>query len=71
MTANKVCVRRQRFVRDGLRERIQLECWAQHWASVQLRLAVGTDIADILEMKENIGDRSAQITTPVLSPDRL
>ncbi|MGS2619873.1 amylo-alpha-1,6-glucosidase [Micromonospora sp. LZ34] len=62
LAANAVCVRRQRFVGNGLHERIQLECWAQDSASVHLRLAVGTDFADILEIKETIRDRSPQIT---------
>jgi len=62
MGANMVCVRRERFVGDGLHERIELQCWASDSASVQLRLAVGTDFADILEIKEMVRDRSAQIT---------
>jgi glycogen debranching enzyme len=62
VASSTVCVRRQRFVGDGLHERIELKCWAQDSASVQLRLAVGTDFADILEIKESIRDRSAQIT---------
>jgi glycogen debranching enzyme len=60
--ANTVCVRRQRFVGNGLHERVELKCWAHDSAQVQLRLSVGTDFADILEMKESVRDRSAQIT---------
>jgi len=62
LKANTIGVRRQRFVGDGLRERIQLQSFAEKPQSIQLRLAVGTDFADLFEIKEVIQDRSAQIT---------
>src|SRR5258706_9999655 len=62
LAANRVGVRRQRFVGDGLHERIDVECFADEPVSCQLRLAVGTDFADILEIKETVRDRSQQIS---------
>jgi glycogen debranching enzyme len=60
--ANTVGVRRQRFVGNGLHERIDLESFADEPVSIELRLAVGTDFADLFEIKEVVRDRSAQIT---------
>src|SRR5262245_52635911 len=60
--ANSVGVRRQRFVGDGLHERIELESFAEEPVSIEVRLAVGTDFADLFEIKEVVRDRSAQIT---------
>jgi glycogen debranching enzyme len=62
LPANRVGVRRQRFVGDGLHERIDVQCFAGEPVSCQLRLGVGTDFADILEIKESVRDRSQQIT---------
>ena len=62
LPANSLGIRRRRFVGEGMRERIEVLCFAQEPVSVQLRLAVGNDFADILEIKETIRDRSAQIT---------
>ncbi|MDG4787492.1 glycogen debranching N-terminal domain-containing protein [Micromonospora sp. WMMD1102] len=58
---NSVGVRRQRFVSDAMRERIELECFANEVPSVQLRLRVGTDFADLFEIKQRVRDRSASI----------
>jgi glycogen debranching enzyme len=62
LKANTVGVRRQRFVGDGLHERIDVESFADEPVSIELRLAVGTDFADLFEIKEVVRDRSAQIT---------
>jgi glycogen debranching enzyme len=62
LKADTVGVRRQRFVGDGLHERIELESFAEQPVSIELRLAVGTDFADLFEIKEAVRDRSAQIT---------
>jgi glycogen debranching enzyme len=62
LMANTIGVRRQRFVGDGLHERIDLESFADAPVSIELRLAVGTDFADLFEIKEAVRDRSAQIT---------
>jgi glycogen debranching enzyme len=59
--ANTVGVRRQRFVGDGLHERIDLESFADEPVSIELRLAVGNDFADLFEIKDVVRDRSAQI----------
>jgi glycogen debranching enzyme len=61
LRANSVGVRRQRFVGNGLHERIELECFAAEPVSIQLRLAVGSDFADLFEINEVVRDRSAQI----------
>ena len=61
LSANSIGVRRQRFVVDGLHERIEVHCFGPEPASIELRLAVGADFADILEVKERIRDRSAEI----------
>jgi glycogen debranching enzyme len=61
LMANTVGVRRQRFVGDGLHERIDVESFADKPVSIELRLAVGTDFADLFEIKDVVRDRSAQI----------
>ncbi|GIG94833.1 amylo-alpha-1,6-glucosidase [Plantactinospora mayteni] len=58
---NSVGVRRQRFISDTMQERIELECFANEVQSVQLRLRVGTDFADLFEIKQRVRDRSASI----------
>ncbi|MFC6016748.1 glycogen debranching N-terminal domain-containing protein [Plantactinospora solaniradicis] len=59
---NSVGVRRQRFISEAMQERIELECFANEVQSVQLRLRVGTDFADLFEIKQCVRDRSANIT---------
>jgi glycogen debranching enzyme len=68
LRANSVGVRRQRFVGNGMHERIELECFAPAPVSIQLRLAVGSDFADLFEIKGVVRDRSAQIRR-VHAPD--
>jgi glycogen debranching enzyme len=62
LRANTIGVRRERFVGDGMHERIGLESFADEPVSIQLRLAVGTDFADLFEIKGVVRDRSAEIT---------
>ena len=63
ISANSVNVRRQRFVAaDGLHERIDLQSFATEPLPAQLRMLVGTDFADLFEIKGRaVRDRSAQI----------
>lgn len=61
LPANTLGGRRLRFVGDGLHERIELRALPGRPVSVQVRLAVGVDFADILEIKETVRDRSAEI----------
>ena len=61
LRANTIGVRRQRFVGDGLYERVELRCFANRPVRFELRLAVGADFADILEIKETVRDRSQEI----------
>ncbi|MEU4677603.1 glycogen debranching N-terminal domain-containing protein [Micromonospora sp. NPDC023737] len=58
---NRVGVRRQRFVGDGMYERVELRYFGPDPVELRLRLAVGTDFADLFEIKESGRDRSAQI----------
>ncbi|MEU0154136.1 amylo-alpha-1,6-glucosidase [Micromonospora fulviviridis] len=62
LRANHVGVRRQRFVDGGLRERIQVQSFSPEPVSIEVRLTVGTDFADIFEIKQTVRDRSAQIS---------
>jgi glycogen debranching enzyme len=58
---NTLGVRRLRFVGDGLHERIEVSNYIEKPVNVELRLAVGTDFADLFEVKDVVRDRSAQI----------
>ena len=60
--ANSVGVRRQRFVGAGLHERVEVQSFAAEPISIEIRMAVAADFADMFEIKENIRDRSPQIT---------
>ncbi len=63
LRANSFNVRRQRFVgADGLRERIDVQSFAAEPLHAELRMLVGTDFADLFEIKGRaVRDRSAQI----------
>src|SRR5262245_30052057 len=62
LPANQIGVRRLRSVGARMRERIELWCFAREPQRVQLRLAVGTDFADLFEIRDVVRDRSASIT---------
>ncbi|GAB3942776.1 glycogen debranching N-terminal domain-containing protein [Micromonospora vulcania] len=62
LQANAIGVRRQRFIGGGLHERIELQSYVDEPVTIQLRLAAGTDFADLFEIKETVRDRSHQIT---------
>ncbi|MEO3817612.1 glycogen debranching N-terminal domain-containing protein [Plantactinospora sp. B24E8] len=62
LAANTVGVRRHRFIGEHVHERIVLQCFERKPVPVRLRLAVGTDFADLFEIKESVRDRSALIT---------
>ena len=49
------------LVGGGLHERIEVRSFAEHPVSVELRLAVGNDFADLFEVKDFVRDRSAEI----------
>ncbi|WP_446217038.1 amylo-alpha-1,6-glucosidase [Micromonospora sp. IBHARD004] len=61
LPANRVGVRRQRFVGDGLYERVELRYFGVEPVSIRLRVAVGTDFADLFEIKESGRDRAMDI----------
>ncbi|MFC3499480.1 glycogen debranching N-terminal domain-containing protein [Micromonospora krabiensis] len=51
LAANRVGVRRERFVGDGMCERVEVEYFGVEPVSVRLRLTVGADFADLFEIK--------------------
>ncbi|MFC6018283.1 glycogen debranching N-terminal domain-containing protein [Plantactinospora solaniradicis] len=61
LPANRIGIRRQRFVGEGMYERIRLQCFTDEPVPIELRLAVGVDFADLFEIKEKVRDRSARI----------
>ncbi len=61
LAPNSIGVRRLRFVGGGLHERIELESYRDEPLHLELRLAVGTDFADLFEIKSVVRDRSADI----------
>ncbi|MFG2103667.1 glycogen debranching N-terminal domain-containing protein [Micromonospora echinaurantiaca] len=61
LPANRVGVRRQRFVGDGLHERVELRYFGHEPVSIRLRLTAGTDFADLFEIKESGRDRGPDI----------
>ncbi|GGO21890.1 amylo-alpha-1,6-glucosidase [Micromonospora parathelypteridis] len=62
LPANAIGIRRRRFIGEGMHERIELQSYAEQPVSIQVRLAVGTDFADLFEIKETVRDRSHHIT---------
>ncbi|MFI2651148.1 glycogen debranching N-terminal domain-containing protein [Micromonospora fulviviridis] len=61
LPANSIAIRRLRYLGEGLHERIELVSFAPDRVRFELRLEVGNDFADILEMKTTIRDRSERI----------
>ncbi|MFG2054729.1 glycogen debranching N-terminal domain-containing protein [Micromonospora sp. NPDC048930] len=61
LPTNTVGVRRLRYLSEGLHERIELISFAPQRVRFALRLEVGNDFADILEVKTHVRDRSAWI----------
>ncbi|MEO3925055.1 glycogen debranching N-terminal domain-containing protein [Micromonosporaceae bacterium B7E4] len=61
LPANRIGIRRQRFVGEGMYERIAVQCFADERVPIELRLAVDADFADLFEIKEQLRDRSGQI----------
>jgi glycogen debranching enzyme len=64
LAANQVGVRRLRSVGARLRERIELWNFAREPQRIELRLAVGTDFADLFEIKDVVRDRMITRTYP-------
>jgi hypothetical protein len=59
---NTLALRRFRFVGNGLLEQLVAANAGLEPASFELRLACGTDFADLFEMKSVVRDRSDRIT---------
>jgi glycogen debranching enzyme len=62
LTANSVSIHRFRTIDDSLYERIELRHCAKDAIHIELRLAVGTDFADLFEIKDKVPDRSSRIS---------
>jgi glycogen debranching enzyme len=60
-SANEIGVRRLRSIGTALRERIELWCFARERGNTEVRLSVGSDFADLFEIKDVSRDRSEQI----------
>ena len=61
LPVNTLGVRRLRYLSEGLHERIELVSFASERVRFELRLEVGNDFADILEVKTKVRDRSDRI----------
>ncbi|MCI0688448.1 MAG: hypothetical protein L0Y54_14610, partial [Sporichthyaceae bacterium] len=61
LPANDLGVRRLRSVDRALHERIELWCFSREPKPAQVRLCVGSDFADLFEIKDVIRDRGAEI----------
>jgi hypothetical protein len=55
---NTLSIRRSRFVGRGVHEEISIYSFADHPVRFELRLSVGTDFADLFEIKAQVRDRS-------------
>ena len=67
---NTIAVRRFRFVGNGLLEQVAAVNAGLEAARFELRLACGTDFADLFEMKSVVRDRSARISSEYGSDGR-
>ncbi|HEU4355795.1 MAG TPA: glycogen debranching N-terminal domain-containing protein [Actinomycetota bacterium] len=61
MRANTLTIRRLRFVGDGLSEQIAVYNPTPDPVRVRLRLSVGSDFADLFEVKSSVRDRARAI----------
>ncbi|NJC71392.1 amylo-alpha-1,6-glucosidase [Planosporangium thailandense] len=61
LTANALGVCRQRVIDGDVGERIELTNHDDRHLHLTVRLAVGSDFADLFEIKEEVGDRSTRI----------
>jgi glycogen debranching enzyme len=61
LRANSLGVRRLRLLGEGMRERIEVQSFAPDATDIEVRLSVGTDFADLFEIKDVVRDRSAEI----------
>ncbi len=62
LRANTLGVRRERLIGDAFRERLDVQSFAGEPISIELRLAAGNDFADLFEIKDEVRDRTQQIT---------
>ncbi|MCX5070292.1 glycogen debranching protein [Micromonospora lupini] len=67
LRANSIGVRRERFVGDGMYERIAVQYFGTEPVRVRLRLDVGVDFADLFEIKKAGRSRLADIRRTHLS----
>jgi glycogen debranching enzyme len=62
LSANAIGVHRQRVIGRGVGERVEVSNYDDHALHLEVRLAVGSDFADLFEIKHHVRDRSAQIS---------
>jgi glycogen debranching enzyme len=60
---NDLAIRRTRFVGASVQEKLSIHNYADRPIRFELRLTVGTDFADLFEIKDVVRNRSGQITT--------
>ena len=61
LRANTLGVRRLRLLGEGMRERIEMQSFAPDAIDIEVRMSVGTDFADLFEIKDVVRDRSSEI----------
>ncbi|SCG37848.1 amylo-alpha-1,6-glucosidase [Micromonospora coxensis] len=59
--ADSLSIRRLRHIGDAMHERVEIESFLGDPVRCELRLAVGTDFADLFEIKSAVTDRSSWI----------
>jgi glycogen debranching enzyme len=57
---NSIGVRRQRIIGRGMRERVEMHNFTDRPLRLEIRLAVGSDFADLFEIKSHVRDRTAE-----------
>ena len=61
LRANSLSIRRHRFVGDGMHEKISVHSYVDVPLTLEMRLCVGTDFADLFEVRAEVRDRSSEI----------
>jgi glycogen debranching enzyme len=61
LSSNSIGVRRQRVIGHGVRERVEIHNFTPDPMRIEVRLAVGSDFADLFEIKAHVRDRTTEI----------
>jgi glycogen debranching enzyme len=59
--ADSVSIRRHRFVGNGMHEKISVHSYVDVPLTLEVRLSVGTDFADLFEIRAQVRDRTSEI----------